>query len=543
MIASYEGVAASEAGAALIEMAAPFKLSGDQFGYLADQITRASAASTGGFSDFAAGAVYAAPRIAALGIEIKDMLTMQAMLAQSGLKGGIGGTSLAAMYSEGVASKFIGQEESKDPLKLIEKLKKSIEGLNETDALRKITELGFGDRSIKAVMALISQDFNAMKESMESAASLAEKTEITVSGLNSQLKILKNTAANNLAGMFESALLPLTKMVGLLNDANSAMGRFITQNPNFAKGVTALSFGGAAALGLWGTQKIGAGILSGAVNPRNMIGLLRSGGGLARGLATGQMLQAATGVQSVFVTNQIDEHKLAAAAAGANVTPAALGPLGRATGGLLRALPFITVAATALSAGYSVSSWFADDINKQADLKLKREQFQRLDYVTMNNTMMQIEKAKADAERMKHWSEEQKNSYIESMKERYDYGRTVSLESLKIMPDEFEQAFKESFWQGGYTPKPKEFEAFAEAWGKYGGGMWEQEGMYEQFNRIYAVLSANEKAQSILTIKMTQESENNVIKNREFEIKTGAGERARVMSIRGENIRSFTRNV
>jgi TP901 family phage tail tape measure protein len=574
MIASYEGVSADYAGETLIALASPFGLAADKFGWLADQINRASAASISSFKDIADGASNASNTLSLLGVKIEDMLTMQAMLAQANIMGSEGGTALSAMYLQGTQSKFITEEELKSPLNLINKLKKEIEGLKPNEAIIKIEELGFDTRAIRGVAALINQDFSAMKKSMEEAASLTEKTEITMSSLNNQLKILKNSAGNNLAMLFQPALPPLAKMVSLLNEGSAAIGKMASESPALAKSVTALTVGSAATLGLWGAAK-SASVLARAYAPtapslaftRNAVGglvssvvpgataqglglgrmaggLLRSGGGLMRGVIGGQALQAATGIQSVFVTNQLDETRLAMAASGANAaggTMGAMGTFGRAAGAFARAVPILGVAATAFSVGYNI--WKGQMEERGEKAKMKGVDYdEHMRWVELN--------AERDANAEAYWEAHRRQYELAGFsKEVYVEragGSRYSKEfkdALYALPKEFRHAISISPQNGGYYVDKPEFIEFGKAYKEYGKDLFENPLLSTKFSELINILQTDKEARQYLTVIMTQESTNDVIKNKEFEIKVGAGDRARVTTIRGENIRSFSRNV
>ncbi|MDR2104636.1 MAG: hypothetical protein LBP51_02665, partial [Deferribacteraceae bacterium] len=115
--------------------------------------------------------------------------------------------------------------------------------------------------------------------------------------------------------------------------------------------------------------------------------------------------------------------------------------------------------------------------------------------------------------------------------------------ALDIVPTEFENAFSNAQKNGLLEMSNPEFFDFAKAYKEHGSKLFENDLLSAQYGKLINVLMSDDKARMVIQLIMKQESSNDVIKNKEFEIKVGAADRARVTTIRGENIRSFTRNV
>jgi hypothetical protein len=184
-------------------------------------------------------------------------------------------------------------------------------------ALEKI----FGEQGGRAALALIKEgegSWEAIGVSTKKAVDLQEKMNQRLTGFNANLKALKGTAQTSLALMFNPMLTPLSKALSLLNDIAARIGKIMADSPNLAKAVSGgtLAIGAAAGgYGLWSLLRggiAGGKVLKGLGGIR---GLLAGIGGTAAGIAEGKAVQAATGVQPVFVTNWPAGLGLGAAAA------------------------------------------------------------------------------------------------------------------------------------------------------------------------------------------------------------------------------------
>lgn len=539
LLAQYEGVMASYAAEGLIAIATPFNLAGDQFAYLADQITRASAASTGGFVDFAEGAKYAAPQLSALNVAIEDMLVMQAMLAQSGLKGSMGGTSLAALYSEASRSGKFSSETLRSPEALIAQLRGAVQGKDEIGSITALRELGFGDRSMKAVLSLINQDYAKMSSEMQRSAGLTDKIAVTMSGLTAQMSSLAASSQSLAALTFQPMLTPLSGTVNLLNDAVNATTELIAKYPQLSKFITTAAAAGVGTAGFYGGLRAvrGASSLPGGL--RGLAGQvgrgILSGTGIG-GVLKGKAMEAATGIQPVYVTNQIDEKKLA----GAGNATGMLGTLGGKFAGLLRFIPYLGALITGISAiSTLVSIMQRQDEEKKAAQELKD-----------NNLNLQLNAAKQGA----MWDQMLNSPTAKILPQARAQQSTISsaagrqlLEPWQVdlfnqLPEAMRDAFTKANAETVQVPLYK-MSNFAMDWLKNGSAMWANEDLMSKYSDIYAILQQDKSTQVNLKIDMKQEQTPEGIKNKEFIVNVASGNRIKTSAIRGENLRSISRNI
>ena len=182
-----------------------------------------------------------------------------------------------------------------------------------------------------------------------------------LTGFNANLTALQGTAKTTAAVVFEPMLQPLTKLVQLLNDAAAGMGTFAENHKTVTKVGNYLAGGAVAgAAGFAGYQLLmggaaGSRVLKGIGGFR---GLLSGAVGTGIGVGEGMALQAATGVQPVFVTNM--PGGFAAGASGAVTAEAAAGAGGVALAPVV--LPIIATAA-AIASKEAVKAMTRDYIN------------------------------------------------------------------------------------------------------------------------------------------------------------------------------------
>jgi TP901 family phage tail tape measure protein len=316
----------------MVSIAAPFNLKGGNYGELADYLQRVDNASITTVPDLIEGAKYVSGKAAELKISWKEMLQAQGVLAQQGLKGSMGGTALndfisrLAMGSR-IARKSVAevnaemQKQGRDPLEFWDKdgklksfpvivanLRKSMEGL--TDRQREVAaQKIFGEQGGRAAAALShggEGSWESIGTSIEGAITLQQKMDEILKGFNAANKSLSGTAKTTVASIFTPMLDSLTLVENKLNTVVSGVGEFAESHKKITTGANVLLGGaavGAAGYGVYHLLRAamsGGKVLSGVGGIK---GLLKGGAGTALGIAEGKALQAATGVNPVFVTN------------------------------------------------------------------------------------------------------------------------------------------------------------------------------------------------------------------------------------------------
>jgi TP901 family phage tail tape measure protein len=306
-LGTYEELDPVQMGKNLIGIATPFKMQADQFMSLADEISRAASASTVGAAEIAETARYAAPSMSQLGKSTHEMLVLSAMLAQRGIEASMAGTGLRQFFNSAAKHKVF-RDAAGDLLPLsdiVGLLKTNLAGLGEAEQLAILTKI-FDVRGAPVALALMEEgaaSFEQIEAAMAQALPLSEKLRIKMMGLAAQWTSLKGTGRSTLASLYQPALEPLGALVGAMNDFVALIGQATQGSDALAKAVSgislgALATGGAATLGLGGAALYyGKKTLTGAGGIKGLLS------GTVAGIATGKAVEAATGVQPVFVTN------------------------------------------------------------------------------------------------------------------------------------------------------------------------------------------------------------------------------------------------
>lgn len=307
-LATYEKLDPVVTGKALIGIATPFKIAADQYMGLADDISRASSASTAGTEEIVETSKYAAMHMALLGKSSREMLVFSALLAQAGIKGSEAGTAIKNFFIKAAAVKEFkdahGNLIAMD--KMVDVLRKRLKGKGAAEKETLLKEI-FGEQGMPAAMALLEEganSFEAISRAMQESLSLTEKLAEAMKGFNRQWTSLKGTAKSTVAEMFIPALSPLTKIVEKMNEW-IAKWKFLREN-GFQEAVSKGALGGVAAGGAVAGLATIAGLAYGSKTIKAAGGLgsfLKRLGGKAAGITEGLGVQAATGVAPVFVTN------------------------------------------------------------------------------------------------------------------------------------------------------------------------------------------------------------------------------------------------
>lgn len=313
-LASLSGEAPEIVGDSLANIGTVFNFKGQDYKDFSDWLTRVDDAAATSLPKLIYGLQMSGSSAATLGISAKDSVTALGALSPLGERAGSSFNNfLLAISSKGKelrgmglkmfdGGKFVGLE------KAIDMLKKRFGDIKDEEVrIKKLTEI-FGEEGGRAANIFInaSKGFKDIENSAKGALSMAQKMEIWSTGMNASLKMLAGTAKSTLASLFDPLLIPLTKVVQLLNTATGKLGEFAEKHKAFAAsisgGIGAVAVG-AGAYGLFNILKggaAGARVLKGIGGVK---GLLKGFGGTAAGIAQGKAVEAATGVTPVFVTN------------------------------------------------------------------------------------------------------------------------------------------------------------------------------------------------------------------------------------------------
>lgn len=323
-LASLSKEAPEVVGDSLARIGSMFKLEGGQYSELADWLVRVDDAAATSLPELIQGLRMAGSSAAGLNISAQDALTTLGALSPLGDRAGSSFSNfLIAVATKGKElrhhkinlfenGKFVGMEKATDQLK--ERFGK-IE--NDEKRMVLLTKI-FGEEGGRAANTLInaSKGFKEIESSAEQSLSMTQKMNIWAEGFNASLAKLGGTSKSTLATLFDPLLKPLTEIVNLTNRLTSALGEAASKN-SLLKG--SVSYGvaglGLAGLGYGGYQlfKGGRAGLSALKGAGGIRGLLGGGASTAAGIAKGKAIEAATGVQPVFVTNWPDTMGLGSA--------------------------------------------------------------------------------------------------------------------------------------------------------------------------------------------------------------------------------------
>lgn len=320
-LASLSGEAPEMIGNALAKIGGQFKLQGGQFGEIADWLVRVDDASATDIPTIIQGMTMAGSQANSLRISAKDTVTTLGALSNLTDRAGSSlDNMLKAMVPKTreqmkllkkykldffVEGRFVGMEAATDQLR--EKFGKIKDDEERDSTLQTI----FGDEGGRAAKELINaaKGYREIQAGAEESLSAAQKLTIWGEGFNASLKKLGGTVKSTLAAYFEPALAPLAAITNKVNELTSKLGELAQKRPSVAKAVGwsalgAVGVGGLATVGLGARAMLnGKKFLSGV---GGLKGLLGSAGSATAGIAKGMAVEAATGVQAVFVTNWPD---------------------------------------------------------------------------------------------------------------------------------------------------------------------------------------------------------------------------------------------
>ena len=312
--------------------AASFGLHGQDFAKMGDLMQRLTMTSEEKMPDLQEGLKYVASTAHNMRISLRDTITSLGVLGSQGLKGSIGGTSLNEFLRRLTGASRIARRDmaetnavlrsqGKDPLEfwdkngklkslpdIIKNLRTSMSGFTDEKKMFHMEKI-FGDEGMRAALALMKEHEGSWEEVTEKIAKAADmETKLTerLGGFNASLVTLATTAKSTLASLFDPMLKPLTKMNGLLTDAVGSFGELAEKHKVIAQVASGSIAGAALGAGVYGAYQLRKGVGAGARVLRGvggLSGLLKGVVGTGVGIEEGKVLQAATGVTPVFVTN------------------------------------------------------------------------------------------------------------------------------------------------------------------------------------------------------------------------------------------------
>jgi len=310
-LASLSGEMPEVVGDAMANIGTMFKFKGADYKGFADWATRVDDAAATNLPALIQGLRMAGSSAAALNISANDALTALGALSPLGDRAGssfnnfllsfaVRRKEMKAMGMDFFAGgKFIGLEKATDILK------QKFGGIkDEGERLGVLIKL-FGEEGGRAANTFINAEkgFRDIEKSAKGALGVAEKLSIWGEGFNASLKKLGGTVKSTMASIFTPLLAPLTWVLNALNTIAGRLGEIAKKNKAVSVGVS----GGLAAVGggalLYGLYRLAKGGMAGSRVLKGMGGLKGMLGGTAAGIAEGKAVEAATGVQPVFVTN------------------------------------------------------------------------------------------------------------------------------------------------------------------------------------------------------------------------------------------------
>jgi hypothetical protein len=151
------------------------------------------------------------------------------------------------------------------------------------------------------LVANSDKSFKQWTDFIDEHKDINQKMSIWASEYNASWVKLITTAKSSSASVFDSWLIPLTKVNDTLNDIIGKVGEFAEKHPKVTDTFNGVLAAGVATAAGYAAFKLAKAAWYGGKVMKGLRGL--PGASLAAGVAEGKMLQAATGVTPVFVTN------------------------------------------------------------------------------------------------------------------------------------------------------------------------------------------------------------------------------------------------
>ena len=303
-----KGMSGEQAMQSMVIAGTMFGVAGEDFGRVADELSRAGKAASTDAGEIGV-ALSQATNVRALGLGSEETFAMLGALAESGKKGSAGGTALNAFlrqlpkansfdeldFFDG-SGQFVGLQAT------AESLRKAMAGRSQQETLSALQK-AFGEEGASAAMALLRTDeksYESILDKSRQARSLDKSVDVISGTFSAQREALGGSMQTALANVFQPVLSPLTAATGKANEAVSSIGAAAAENERLATGLSYGAVGLVGAAGAYSAYQLAAGGVAGA---RGLGGLLRGGLGTAAGVAQGKLLEQTAGVTPVFVTN------------------------------------------------------------------------------------------------------------------------------------------------------------------------------------------------------------------------------------------------
>ncbi|MDR3629976.1 MAG: phage tail tape measure protein [Desulfocapsaceae bacterium] len=331
MLATITKESPQAAADAMLNVGIPYDLKSDEYAKVADVIQRHVMSGRLKLPDLNTNLKYVAGVAKNMKMPWDDLLTGMAVLGEQGMAQNSGiemkdfltrmtGSSREEKRIQAELNRYL-KAHGKAPLQFWDKtgklkelhtiileMRAAFSGL--TDEKKSLVlEKIFQQRGYLAAVALMKEgtgSWEYVKGKVGEVASAEDKMTERLKGFNAQVTALAGTAKTTLATMFDPMLAGLTKVTEKLNDVVAGAGNFAENHKTLTKGADYLAEGAVVATGVFG----GYHLLKGGLAGRRVLkgvggfkGLLKGVGGTALGVAEGKALQAASGVQPVFVTN------------------------------------------------------------------------------------------------------------------------------------------------------------------------------------------------------------------------------------------------
>ena len=327
MLATITKQAPETAASAMLGVGIPYHLKGNEYGEVADVIQKHVMSGRMKLPQLTEALPYINTVAKNFKLPWHDMLTGLAVLGEQSILGSHAGTSLADFYERLVGTSRISRralaginqelrQKGKAPLKFwddkgelkptLELIKTLRSSLGSFDTHKKMYYLEkiFGKEGGRGALGLMSEgagSWEFVKQKLNEVAGAEEKMTERLKGFNASLTALGGTSKTTLATLFDPMLNPLSLIAQTLNDVVGNIGLLADQKPIVATIFSGVVAGTAVTAGVLGLAKLATGAVSGLAVLRGLRGI--PGFSLAAGVAEGKALQAATGVNSVFVVN------------------------------------------------------------------------------------------------------------------------------------------------------------------------------------------------------------------------------------------------
>ena len=384
MLATITKESPQAAADAMLNVGIPYDLKSDEYAKVADVIQRHVMSGRLKLPDLNTNLKYVAGVAKNMKMPWDDLLTGMAVLGEQGMAQNSGiemkdfltrmtGSSREEKRIQAELNRYL-KAQGKAPLQFWDKtgklkelhtiileMRAAFSGL--TDEKKSLVlEKIFQQRGYLAAVALMKEgtgSWEYVKNKVGEVASAEDKMTERLKGFNAQVTALAGTAKTTLATMFDPMLAGLTKVTEKLNDVVAGAGNFAEEHKTLTQGANYAVAGSAAAAGVYGLFQLAAGGVAG-MKVLNAVGglkgLLKGVAGTGVGIAEGAAIQAATGVQSVFVVN------MPGSFGGPGVAPVVAGTAASASVAAAVAVSILPAMAAALAhtsteAGKAITQW------------------------------------------------------------------------------------------------------------------------------------------------------------------------------------------